>query len=109
MWRCEAWNQPLGSVFDLDRIPDQRERCNACIMGCYRNASMLMHAAVAATDAARALAAGQIGTAVSSLFQRGVAQSLFALIGHSRRIRRLRSSRPPRKQPQPCASTRAAP
>jgi hypothetical protein len=24
IWRCEAWNEPLGSVFDLDRIPDQR-------------------------------------------------------------------------------------
>jgi len=53
IWRCEAWHEPLGSVFDLDRIPDQREPCNACIMGCYRNASMLMHAAVAAADAAR--------------------------------------------------------
>jgi hypothetical protein len=56
IWRCEAWNEPLGSVFDLDRIPDQREPCNACMMACYRNASMLMHAAVAATDAGRALA-----------------------------------------------------
>ena len=24
IWRCEAWNEPLGSVFDLDRIPDRR-------------------------------------------------------------------------------------
>jgi hypothetical protein len=52
IWRCEAWDEPMGSVFDLDRIPDQREPCNACMMACYRNASMLMHAAVAATDAA---------------------------------------------------------
>jgi MoaA/NifB/PqqE/SkfB family radical SAM enzyme len=80
IWRCEAWNEPLGSVFDLDRIPDQREPCNACIMACYRNASMLMHAAVATTDAARALADGQIGSAVSSLFRRSVAQSLWALV-----------------------------
>jgi MoaA/NifB/PqqE/SkfB family radical SAM enzyme len=29
IWCCEAWNEPLGSVFDLDRIPDQREPCNA--------------------------------------------------------------------------------
>jgi MoaA/NifB/PqqE/SkfB family radical SAM enzyme len=32
IWRCEAWNEPLGSVFDFDRIPDQREPCNACMM-----------------------------------------------------------------------------
>jgi hypothetical protein len=28
IWRCEAWDKPLGSVFDLDRIPDQREPCH---------------------------------------------------------------------------------
>src|SRR5215469_18853269 len=56
IWRCEAWSEPMGSVFDLDRIPDQREPCNACMMACYRNASMLMHAAVAVTDAGHALA-----------------------------------------------------
>ena len=36
IWRCEAWNEPMGSVFDLDHIPDQREPCNACMMACYR-------------------------------------------------------------------------
>jgi MoaA/NifB/PqqE/SkfB family radical SAM enzyme len=45
IWRCEAWNRPLGSVFDFDSFPDQREPCNACMMACYRDASMLMHAA----------------------------------------------------------------
>ena len=89
IWRCEAWNKPLGSVFDLDRIPDQRERCNACMMGCYRNASMLMHAAVSATDAARALAAGKIGAATAMLFQRSVAQSIWALVEEMPKMRRL--------------------
>jgi len=89
IWRCEAWNEPLGSVFDLDRIPDQREACNACMMACYRNASMLMHAALAATDAARSLAAGQIGAAVSLLFRRSVAQSLWAPIEEAPKMRRL--------------------
>jgi MoaA/NifB/PqqE/SkfB family radical SAM enzyme len=93
IWRCEAWNEPMGSVFDLDRIPDQREPCNACMMACYRSASMLMHAAVAATDAGHALASGQIGTAVASLFRRSVAQSLWALVEETPRIRRLVRSR----------------
>ncbi len=39
IWRCEAWNQPVGSVFDLRQIPDQRDRCTACMMSCYRDAS----------------------------------------------------------------------
>ena len=89
IWRCEAWNEPLGSIFDLDRIPDQREPCNACMMACYRNASMLMHAAVAATDAARFLAAGQIGAAAATLFWRSVAQSLWALVEETPQMRRL--------------------
>src|SRR5271166_2916023 len=89
IWRCEAWSERLGSVFDLDRIPDQREPCNACMMACYRNASMLMHAAVAMTDSARALVAGQIGSAVASLFRRSVAHSLWALIEETPKMRRL--------------------
>src|SRR5215469_1561462 len=93
IWRCEAWSEPLGSVFDLDRIPDQREPCNACMMACYRNASMLMHAAVAVTDAGHALASGQIGTAVASLFRRSVAQSLWALTEETPKLRRLARQR----------------
>ncbi|MBV8337055.1 MAG: radical SAM protein [Alphaproteobacteria bacterium] len=89
IWRCEAWHEPLGSVFDLDAIPDQREPCNACMMGCYRNASMLMHAAVAATDAVRALSDGKIGAAVSTLFRRSVAQSIWALVEETPKIRRM--------------------
>jgi len=79
----------MGSVFELDHIPDHREPCNACMMACYRNASILMHGAIAATDAARALAAGQIGSAVSSLFRRSVAQSLWALVEETPQMRRL--------------------
>jgi hypothetical protein len=59
------------------------------MMACGRNASMLMHAAVAATDAVRALAAGQVGSAVSSLFRRSVAQLVWALIEETPKMRRL--------------------
>ena len=89
IWRCEAWNEPLGSVFDLDRIPDRREPCNACVMAWYRNASMLMHAVVVATDAVRAVATGQIGNAMTSLLRRSVAQSVWALIEEAPQMRRL--------------------
>jgi len=89
IWRCEAWHEPLGSVFDFDRSPDQREPRNACMMGCYRNASMLMHAAVAGTDAVRSLRAGQVGAAVATLFRRSVAQSLLALAEELPKMRRL--------------------
>ncbi|HWI29481.1 MAG TPA: radical SAM protein [Stellaceae bacterium] len=89
IWRCEAWHQPLGSVFDLDGIPDQRDPCNACIMGCYRNASMLMHAAVATASSVEALAAGRVGAAVAHLFRPGVARSLRSLIEQAGMMRRM--------------------
>ncbi len=79
VWRCEPWEKPMGSVFDLDNIPDQREACNACMMSCYRHASVMMHGAIAVTDSAQALARGELRSAVSSLFQRGVGYSLWAL------------------------------
>ncbi|MGF6448452.1 radical SAM protein [Paraburkholderia youngii] len=79
VWRCEAWPEPMGSVFDLDRLPDQREPCNACMMGCYRHASILMHGAIAVTDSVYALGRGQLRAAVSLLFRRSVAYSLWAL------------------------------
>lgn len=89
IWRCEAWSHPMGSVFDLDGIPDQREPCNACMMACYRNASMLMHAGVAALDAAHALEAGHVRSAIATLFRREVAQSLGSIMEEMPHIRRL--------------------
>jgi hypothetical protein len=81
--------EPLGSVFDLDHIPDQRDACNACMVACYRNASMLMHAGVAASDAVRSLSRGHIGAAVASLFRRGVRLSLQAVVEQLTLIRRI--------------------
>jgi len=89
IWRCEAWSQPLGPVFDLDCIPDQRQPCHDCMMACYRNASTLMHAGIAATDALHALRTGDIGTTIASLFRRSVALSIWALVEELPHMRRL--------------------
>jgi MoaA/NifB/PqqE/SkfB family radical SAM enzyme len=93
IWRCEAWHEPMGSVFDFAAIPDRRDPCNACMMGCYRNTSMLMHAALAVGDAAQALKTGKLQAAAASLFRRGVAQSLLALVEEVPKMRR-RARRP---------------
>lgn len=95
IWRCEAWREPLGSVFDLDFLPEQRERCNACMMGCYRNASMLMHAPIALDDARHALVRGRVGAAARLLFRRSVAQSIAALLADMPRLRRKAVHRKP--------------
>jgi MoaA/NifB/PqqE/SkfB family radical SAM enzyme len=44
IWRCEAWSEPMGSVFDLDRLQNYHDRCTKCMMSCYHDASVLMHA-----------------------------------------------------------------
>jgi hypothetical protein len=98
IWRCEAWHEPLGSVFDFDRHPDQREPCHVCMMACYRIASMLMHAPIAMSDAARAVAGGQFAEAVSLLFRRSVAQSIWALVRQTPELRRF-ASRQNKAQP----------
>ena len=56
---------------------------------CYRDASLLMHAGVAATDAARALVNGEVGRAVRLMVRRSVAESLGAVAGNLRMIKRL--------------------
>jgi MoaA/NifB/PqqE/SkfB family radical SAM enzyme len=93
IWRCEAWHEPLGSVFDLDAIADQRDRCTRCITSCYRNSSALMHAPVAAADAVRQVIAGHPGQAAALLLRRSVAHSVGAIIETLPTIRNLQSSR----------------
>jgi len=79
IWRCEAWSEPMGSVFELDAIPDQREPCFDCMMACYRDASAVMHGALAVTDAVGALAHGKLREASNALRRPGVTFSLGAL------------------------------
>jgi MoaA/NifB/PqqE/SkfB family radical SAM enzyme len=80
IWRCEAWSEPMGSVFDLDRIPDMREPCNDCMMACYRHASALMHGAIAVTDSVQALRTGDVAASAGALARRGAIYSLWSLL-----------------------------
>ncbi|RQH02069.1 radical SAM protein [Paraburkholderia dinghuensis] len=79
IWRCEAWSEPMGSVFDLDDLPDETEPCNACTMSCYRHASVLMHGAIAVADALQAFRHGNVQAAVNALRQQGVLYSIWSL------------------------------
>lgn len=78
IWRCEAWHEPLGSVFGFDHIPDQRDTWNASTMACY-----------VATDAAHAISKGTVADAVAPLFRCGVALSLWALVEEMPQVRRV--------------------
>lgn len=99
IWRCEAWHEPMGSVFDLDGLDDLREPCNACMMSCYRHASVLMHGPLKLTDSAQALVRGDIGGAIRTLFSPGVGLSLKALAMEE--MPRAALSLRPRRRTQP--------
>lgn len=89
IWRCEAWGKPMGSVFDFDQMPDCRDRCTACMMSCYRDTSVLMHAGVAIEDATTALAGGHLAEAARVLSRRSVAVSLRSVLAQTRQILKL--------------------
>jgi MoaA/NifB/PqqE/SkfB family radical SAM enzyme len=107
IWRCEAWHEPLGPVFNLDSIADMREPCNACIMSCYRHASVLMHGPLAVTDSAAALVRGDVKAAIRSLFRPGVVFSLGALAFETMPRTGLRLRRPKRPPTPPPAAPAA--
>jgi len=90
IWRCEHWHEPLGSVFDLDRVPDTRDHCTACTINCYRDASVLMHAGIVAGDAVQALATGRIDLSIKLLSQKAFLLSLRAIADELPLIFRLR-------------------
>jgi MoaA/NifB/PqqE/SkfB family radical SAM enzyme len=97
VWRCEAWRAPLGSVFDFDHVADDRSPCTACIMSCYRDSTVMMHAGVAAADAAQALARAGPLAAARALFTPTVAESIGATVaevGLLTRLGRRHRSRP---------------
>lgn len=93
VWRCEAWSKPLGSVFDLDHLPECRDRCTACTMSCYRDTSVLMHAGVAVEDAVSAVGVGRLDRAVRLLFRRSVARSLWSVMSEARQVLGLAGNR----------------
>jgi len=89
LWRCEAWSEPMGSVFDLDSIPDHTDRCTACNQNCYRDTSALMHFGLAVTDAIAEVAEGRIAAAFGKFDQPGLGSSLRAVIEEAGVIRKL--------------------
>jgi len=70
--RCEAWAEPMGSVFEFGQIPDRRDRCTACKTACYRDTRVLMHAGIAATGAAGALTVGSGGATTDAAQRRPI-------------------------------------
>lgn len=89
IWRCDAWKEPLCSVWDFERTPLVRDGCTACIADCYRDSSVMLHFAVSLGDAADYLSEGRIVTALRTLATKANLVSLGAVVGNAPVLSRL--------------------
>jgi len=94
LWRCEAWHEPMGSVLDLDRLPDYTDHCTACNLNCYRDSSAVMHFGLAVADTIGEVSKGRIGAALGRLGQPGLGASFQAVIQEAGIIAKLAPRRP---------------
>ena len=67
MWRCDAWNKPMCSVWEFAETPLIRDGCTACIADCYRDSSVMLHFAVSLGDAIDRLGEGRVLAALRTL------------------------------------------
>jgi len=89
VWRCHSWAEPMCSVFDLDQSRYVRDGCTRCMVDCYRDASVMQHVAVSASDALRDLRSGHVLRAASRLARWSNVESIRAAAETERWIRGL--------------------
>jgi MoaA/NifB/PqqE/SkfB family radical SAM enzyme len=89
VWRCHSWKEPMCSIFDLDESRYIRDGCTKCMVDCYRDASVMQHVAVSASDALRAVRSGRLLSAAFRLARRDNVQSVLAAVEAQRWIRNL--------------------
>lgn len=89
VWRCHAWDSPMGSIFDLDESRYVRDGCTKCTIDCFRDASVMQHVAVSVSDALRAVRGGHPRKAISLLATRQNRESIAAAMENSAWIRSL--------------------
>lgn len=67
IWRCDAWNSPMCSVWDFDKAPFIRDGCTACMADCYRDSSVMLHFAVSLGDVIERLKEGKWLSALKAI------------------------------------------
>jgi MoaA/NifB/PqqE/SkfB family radical SAM enzyme len=79
IWRCDAWNKKMCSVWDFESTPLIRDGCTGCIADCYRDSSVMLHFAVSLGDAFDSFAEGRVLTALKTLASRRNLESIAAV------------------------------
>ncbi|MBV9530113.1 MAG: radical SAM protein [Bradyrhizobium sp.] len=80
VWRCDAWNRPMCSVWEFGDTELIRDGCTACIADCYRDSSVMLHFAVSIGDALDEIKAGRLLAALKKLAKRTNLESVGAVI-----------------------------
>jgi len=83
LWRCDAWSQPMCSVWEFANTPLARDGCTACIADCYRDSSVMLHFAVSLGDAVDHLKKGRVLSALKVLADGRNLSSLGAIIDNA--------------------------
>jgi hypothetical protein len=89
LWRCDAWNQRMCSVWEFGKTPLERDGCTACIADCYRDSSVMLHFAVSLGDAFDHLKKGQVLAAFKALADERNLSSLGAVAENARGLSKL--------------------
>ena len=79
VWRCDAWNERMCSVWDFTDAQTIRDGCTACIADCYRDSSVMLHFTVSVGDAIDHLREGRLHSAFKTLMDGRNLSSLGAI------------------------------
>lgn len=80
MWRCDAWDKKLCTVWDFLKTPLVRDGCTACMADCYRDSSVMLHFAVSLGDALDDASQGHILRAIKKVATQRNATSIRAIV-----------------------------
>src|SRR5438270_3621445 len=89
IWRCDAWQKPMCSVWDFAQTPLVRDGCTACIADCYRDSSVMLHFAVSLGDALDSLSNAHLAAAFKTIMDARNLESVGAVAGNAPVLSRL--------------------
>jgi MoaA/NifB/PqqE/SkfB family radical SAM enzyme len=101
VYRCHFLPEPICSIYDFPRAAPIRDHCDLCMIDCYRDPSVLQHAAVAFADAVEHLRRGRLWRALRALADRRTIDSLRAIVEARSWLVRWRRRPPARALPGP--------
>jgi MoaA/NifB/PqqE/SkfB family radical SAM enzyme len=80
VWRCHYWEKPMCHISEFDETKLVRDGCTKCMIDCYRDSSVMQHAAVSLHDSYQAFKSGRVADGFKALGRKGNLGSLGAVM-----------------------------